>query len=110
MPINGTISSRGFESEIALIIKNNSDRIRNKLSRTQHVSAYDLKPQPSQVIQDTYYDTKERFLREKRVTLRVRRVDDTLLLSTKSDIRRIAGTSFKGERWSDRGLTPQFAW
>ena len=91
MPTNGTISSRGFESEIALIIKNNSDRIRNEISRTQHVSEYDLKPQPSQVIQDTYYDTKERFLREKRVTLRIRRMDDTLLLSTKSDIRRIAG-------------------
>jgi len=55
------------------------------------VSEYDLKPKPSQAIQDTYYDTKERFLREKRITLRIRRMDDRLLLSTKSYIRRIAG-------------------
>lgn len=40
---------------------------------------------------NTYYDTKERFLREKRITLRIRRMDDRLLLSTKSYIRRIAG-------------------
>ena len=91
MPTKGSVSSRGFESEIALIIKNSSDRIRKELSRTQHVLEYDLKPKPSQVIQDTYYDTKERFLGEKRITLRIRRMDDTLLLSTKSDFRRIAG-------------------
>jgi len=91
LPTKGSTSSRAFESEIALIIKNNSDQIRDELSRTQHVSEYDLKPKPSQIIQDTYYDTKERFLREKRITLRIRRIDDTLLLSTKSDIRRIAG-------------------
>ena len=104
MPTKGSISSRRFESEIALVIKNNSDRIRNELSRTQHVSDYDLKPKPSQVIQDTYYDTKERFLREKRITLRIRRIDDTLLLSTKSDIRRIAGDIIQRRemerRWS----------
>ena len=50
------------------------------------MSEYDLKSKPSQVIQDTYYDTKERILRERRITLRIRRMDDTLLLSTKSDI------------------------
>ena len=55
------------------------------------MSEYNLKPKPSQVIQDTYYDTKERFLREKRITLRIRSMDDTLMLSTKSDIRRMAG-------------------
>jgi inorganic triphosphatase YgiF len=55
------------------------------------VSEYDLKPKPCQVIQDTYFDTRERFLREKRISLRIRRMDDTLLLSIKSDIRRIAG-------------------
>src|SRR2546422_4554100 len=32
---------------------------------------------------NTYYDTKERFLREKRITLRIRRMDDRLLLSKK---------------------------
>ena len=63
----------------------------NDISRTRHVSEYDLKPKPSQVIEDTYYDTKERFLGERRITLRIRRMDDTLLLSTKSDFRRIAG-------------------
>jgi len=91
LPTKGSIASRGFESEIALIIKNNSDRITNELSRAQRVSGYDLKPKPSQVIQDTYFDTRERFLREKRISLRIRRMDDTLLLSTKSDIRKIAG-------------------
>jgi inorganic triphosphatase YgiF len=91
VPAKEVVSSRAFESEIALIIKDNSDHIRTDLAGTRHVLEYDLKPKPSQVIQDRYYDTKGNFLRQKRITLRIRRIDGTLLLSTKSDIRRTAG-------------------
>ena len=90
MPAKGIISSTPFESEIALIIKDNVDRIRNELSGTRRVLEYDLKPKPFEIINDTYYDTKDKFLREKRITLRIRKIDDTLLISTKSDIRKIA--------------------
>lgn len=91
MSFREIISSSLFESEIALIIKDNMHRIRNELSRTHRLLEYDLKPKPSEIIHDTYYDTKDKFLREKRITFRIRRIDDTQLISTKSDILRVSG-------------------
>ncbi len=83
--------SRRFESEIALIIRDNADHIRTELAGIRHLLEYDIKPKPSQIIYDTYYDTKREFLKEKKIGLRVRRIDSTMLISTKSDIRRTAG-------------------
>lgn len=91
MPGKEIISSSSFESEIALIIKDNPVHIRNELAKAKHILDYDLTVKPSKIIHDTYYDTQEDFLRAKKISLRIRRVDDTLLISTKSDIRRVAG-------------------
>jgi adenylate cyclase class IV len=85
------ISSTAFESEIALIIVNDADRIRKQLASIRQILEYDLRPKPSRIIYDTYYDTREKFLRERKISLRIRRIGGTLLISTKSDIRRIAG-------------------
>jgi inorganic triphosphatase YgiF len=86
-----TVSPSAFESEIALIIKEDADHAVKQLSGLRQILEYDLKPKPPRIIHDTYYDTKENSLRERKITLRTRRLGDTLLFSTKSDIRRISG-------------------
>jgi inorganic triphosphatase YgiF len=90
LPAKEIISSSAFESEIALIIKDNSDHIRKELAGIRRIMSYDLTPKPSQFIYDTYYDTGEKLLRGRKTTLRIRKIDGALLVSTKSDIRRIA--------------------
>ena len=91
MPNRQVIQSSSLESEIALIIKADPVHIRSEIAGIRRILDYDLKFKPSQVIHDAYYDTKANFLRERRISLRIRRMDDTLLISTKSDIRRVAG-------------------
>jgi inorganic triphosphatase YgiF len=91
LPARETITPRTFESEIALIIKDNADRIRKEVADLRHILDYDIKPKPPQVIYDTYFDTWEDSLRRRKITLRTRRLGRTLLISTKSDVRRIAG-------------------
>ena len=86
-----SISPSRFEAEIALIIKKDEDRIRKQLAGLRQILEYDLKPKPARIIHDTYYDTRENSLRERKITLRTRRIGDVLLISTKSDIRRISG-------------------
>lgn len=92
MSADENTSTSPFESEVALIIKDNANHVRNQLSRTRRVLDYDLKRKPTQFIRDTYYDTKEKLLQENKISLRIRRIDDTVMLSTKSDVRRIAGS------------------
>ena len=52
---------------------------------------YDLRPKQRRSIHDTYYDTGENSLRKKKITLRTRRASGSLLISSKSDIRKISG-------------------
>lgn len=86
-----SISPSTFESEIALIIKNDADHVMEQLAGLRQILDYDLKPKPARIIHDTYYDTRENSLRERKIALRTRRVGGILLISTKSDIRRISG-------------------
>jgi inorganic triphosphatase YgiF len=86
-----TKSLGAFESEIALIIKDDSDQFRRKLANLRKILQYDLKLKPVQIIYDTYYDTPENTLRQRKISLRTRKLRSTLLVSTKSDIRKIAG-------------------
>jgi len=86
-----TKSSGAFESEIALIIKDDSDHLRRKLANLRKILQYDLKPKPVRIIYDTYYDTPENALRQGKISLRTRKLRSTLLVSTKSDIRKIEG-------------------
>jgi inorganic triphosphatase YgiF len=86
-----TKSRAAFESEIALIIKDDSDHISKKLASLRKILEYDLKPRPVRIIYDTYYDTPENILRQRKISLRTRKLRGALLVSTKSDVRRIGG-------------------
>jgi inorganic triphosphatase YgiF len=86
------LSPAAFESEIALIIKDNAEHIRKELANLRNILEYELKPKPPRIISDTYYDTPEDSLRLRKISLRTRKLSGNLLISTKSDVRRIAGT------------------
>lgn len=86
-----TIPSSTFESEIALIINGDADRASKELAGLRQILEYDLNPKPPRIIHDTYYDTRQNFLRERRITVRTRRLSGNLLISTKSDVQRISG-------------------
>ncbi len=51
---------------------------------------YDLKPKPHLRIEDTYYDTHDRTLQKKMISLRVRNINGTLLVAMKSKPQRLA--------------------
>src|SRR5260370_33472130 len=91
LPPKGSRSSNAFESEIPFLIKDDSEHVRKDLAGIRHLLEYDLRPKPPRILHDTYYDTREDSLRRRRITLRTRRLGDTLLISSKSDIRRISG-------------------
>ncbi len=80
---------RLFESEIALVIRDNGEHIAKELAGITSILEYDLKSRPPQEIHDIYYDTKQGSLRNKQINLRVRKIDNALLLSSKSNPRRI---------------------
>jgi len=80
-----------LESEIALIIKDDTDHTRKELAGLRHILEYDLRPKPPRTIYDTYYDTSDNSLRQRKISFRTRRVGGTLLISTKSDIRKVSG-------------------
>ena len=95
--VSQTLSSKkakppsAFESEIVLIIKDDADHTRKEVAGLRHILEYDLRPKPRRTIYDTYYDTSENSLRERKISFRTRRVGGTLLISTKSDLRKVSG-------------------
>ena len=91
LPTERTSPSDAFESEIPLIIRDASDQVRKEITNMRHILDYDLRPKPPRTIHDTYYDTRENSLRKRKITLRTRRLASALLISSKSDIRKISG-------------------
>lgn len=81
----------GFESEIALIIKDSTDRTRQELVGLRQILEFDLRPKPPRIIHDTYYDTSENSLRRRKISFRTRKLGSTMLISTKSDVRKVSG-------------------
>jgi inorganic triphosphatase YgiF len=112
MSDKGTSLPRSFESEIALVIKEKGNVIAKDIAGITSILKYDLKPRSLLRIHDTYYDTKKGSLRKKQITLRVRKIDDAVLLTLKSNPRRaIGGTTRRREvevPWSLKSLA-QFA-
>ena len=84
-------TSGAFEFEIPLVIKSDTEHIRKNLSSIRHLLDYDLRSKPARIIHDTYYDTRDDSLRQRKITLRIRKLGGTLLISSKSDIRRVSG-------------------
>ena len=91
LPTRRPSPSLAFESEIPLVIKDDANRVREEIEDLRQVLEYDLRSKPPRSIHDTYYDTGENSLRKKKITLRTRRVSGSLLISSKSDIRKISG-------------------
>lgn len=87
----GTIQPSNFESEIALVIRDDTDHTRRELVGLRQILEYDLRPKRLRIIRDTYYDTSENSLRGRKISLRTRSLGGTMLISTKSDIRRVSG-------------------
>jgi hypothetical protein len=83
-------SSGRFESEVAFIITNNAEDLAEDLAGLTSILEYDLKPRPTDRIEDTYYDTKLGLLQKKRISLRLRRIDGRTLVAMKSDPRRLS--------------------
>jgi len=61
------------------------------MARIKSILEYDLKPRSPQQIHDTYYDTKNGAMRNKQITLRLRKMNDILLLTVKSNPRIVSG-------------------
>ena len=91
MSVKGTSSSCAFESEIPLIIRDDAEHVRKNLASIGHLLDYDLRSKPARIIHDTYYDTRNNSLRQRKITLRTRKLGSTLFISSKSDIRRVSG-------------------
>ncbi len=82
-----SISRGHLESEVTLVITNNAEDVAEDLAGLTSILDYDLKPGPTHQIQDTYYDTKSGRLQDKRISLRVRRIEGKTLVTMKSDPR-----------------------
>ncbi|HVH14720.1 MAG TPA: CYTH domain-containing protein [Candidatus Angelobacter sp.] len=91
LPARENIPPSEFESEIALIIKDGTDHTRKELAKLQQILEFDLRPKPPRIIRDTYYDTSENSLRQRKISFRTRKLGGTMLIATKSDVRRISG-------------------
>lgn len=76
-----------FETEISFIIKRKGEDIAKDIAGLTSILGYDLRHQPTQRINDTYYDTMKGKLRKKRIALRIRRIKGKSLVSVKSNPR-----------------------
>lgn len=67
-----------FEHEITLVIcSEDPDQIAQSVANLKMISGYPLMRMPDQNILDTYFDTNDKQLMRKKLSLRTRRIDDT---------------------------------
>jgi inorganic triphosphatase YgiF len=103
-PVN---APRSFESEVTLVIKERGIDISRDIAGMKSILEYRLKEGALHQIHDTYFDTKNESLRKKRIALRLREIDDVILLTLKSDPRRVSGATRRREvelPWSLQSL------
>lgn len=79
-----------FEEEIVYLIINEDQDVTNDLMAISSIMGYDLRPKSVVKIRDTYFDTKKRLLQEQKINLRIRQVGKTLLLTMKSNPKRLS--------------------
>ena len=73
-----------IELEATLVIcSENAQDIANRISKLTFVSDYQLIPQKSKDINDLYWDTSKEILRENKTSLRLRKIDEDLLITIK---------------------------
>jgi len=77
---------RGREIEAALIICTDTPQaVMQRLADLQMLAEFRLLPRATETIADTYFDTTDRSLQARLISLRVRRLNDTPLLTMKAD-------------------------
>jgi hypothetical protein len=76
----------GHEIEAALIVYADAPQtVEQRLADLQTLAEFRLLSRAAEDIKDTYFDTKDRSLQARLIALRVRRRDDTSLLTMKAD-------------------------
>ncbi|HYY90699.1 MAG TPA: CYTH domain-containing protein [Candidatus Dormibacteraeota bacterium] len=83
--------SRLFETEVAYMITVDDEKVLQDIARITSLTNYRLKPRDTLTIRDMYFDTRQEILRQKKINLRLRKTDHDLLLSIKSDPKRLPG-------------------
>ena len=73
-----------FESELVLLITDNIENTSRDIAGLTSLLDYDLVHRNSLVIRDTYYDTGDGSLRRRKISFRIRRLGNKLLVSVKS--------------------------
>lgn len=77
---------RGREIEAALMICTDAPQaVEQRLADLQTLAEFRLLPRATETIADTYFDTTDRSLRTRLISLRVRRLNGTPLLTLKAD-------------------------
>src|SRR5215831_1923313 len=80
-----TLRQSHVESEIAFVIIQDGPSVSKDLARRRSILEYELRPGHVHRINDTYYDTPDALLRNRRTVLRVRNVDHLRLITLKSN-------------------------
>ncbi len=108
MPSIDTTIPHFSEFESVLIIRENPVSVLNQLTSLHSILNYRLTPQPVKMIRDAYFDNSQGFLQKKRVNLRIRETNGTVLISVKSGTKmtRVGGIKRKETElpWSDSNL------
>ena len=80
-----------FESEIALLITGNGEKISRDFARMNSILQFTLKQKPLERIHDTYYDTADESLRKQQIVLRLRRMNQRLFITLKANPKKLKG-------------------
>jgi inorganic triphosphatase YgiF len=100
---------RPREVETALVVRaRDPASALAEIGRLETLGGHTLEPLESQTIDDTYLDTDDRALHARRVALRLRSVDGSILLALKKDLRRASDISERLELeapWSRGSLS-----
>jgi len=77
---------RGHEIEAALVVCTHTPQaVERRLADLQTLAEFRLLPRATETIEDTYFDTPDRSLQARLISLRVRRLNGTPLLTMKAD-------------------------
>jgi inorganic triphosphatase YgiF len=79
------------ESEIAFVIADNVRTVFKDLANIRKILQYDLRVKPLERIHDGYFDTPEGVLRRRKIVLRIRHVGHDVLITVKSNPRKLKG-------------------
>ena len=102
-----TNSPHPNELESVLIVTENPPTVLKQIAGLRSILNFHLKPKPVRLIRDTYFDKTDGSLRKRRVNLRIRQIDGTVLVSVKSRARITRGGIQRREMelaWSNSAL------